>query len=135
MGQFLWSGVSARPWDVAADRFARDIAGILRPSCAARSRQLMPKPLGGCGNRRTNEATLKDMLQLEKKAKQDDVAQIVQPEWYLEMAKGFSVAGKWRLSAEYYDKFIEYNRDDWEVHFLRAVAYQNSRTGATTDLL
>jgi len=30
----------------AADRFAREIAGILKPSCAARSRQLMPKPLG-----------------------------------------------------------------------------------------
>jgi hypothetical protein len=26
MGQFLWSGVSARPWNVAADRFARDLS-------------------------------------------------------------------------------------------------------------
>jgi hypothetical protein len=25
MGQFLWSGVSARPWNVAVDRFAREI--------------------------------------------------------------------------------------------------------------
>jgi hypothetical protein len=30
MGQFLWSGVSARPWNVAADRFAREIVGFLK---------------------------------------------------------------------------------------------------------
>ena len=29
MGQFLWSGVSARPWNVAADRFAPEIGGFL----------------------------------------------------------------------------------------------------------
>jgi len=29
MGQFLWSGVSARPWNVAADRCAHEIVGFL----------------------------------------------------------------------------------------------------------
>jgi hypothetical protein len=47
MGQFLWSGVSARPWNVAVDRFAREIVAFLKSSHSARSRQLNAKPLGG----------------------------------------------------------------------------------------
>jgi hypothetical protein len=47
MGQFLWSGVSARPWNVAADRFAREIVRILT-LFVARSRRLNGNPFGGC---------------------------------------------------------------------------------------
>jgi len=46
MGQFLWSGVSARPWNVAADRFAREIVCFLT-ACAVRLRRLMGNPFGG----------------------------------------------------------------------------------------
>jgi hypothetical protein len=49
MGQFLWSGVSARPWNVAADRFAREIAGFLR-SDTMRSRRLTGNPFGTRGS-------------------------------------------------------------------------------------
>ena len=47
MGQFLWSGVSARPWNVAADRpRAREIGAILT-LFAAPWRQLKRNTLGG----------------------------------------------------------------------------------------
>src|SRR4051794_13631106 len=35
---------------IAVDRFAREIGPFLKSSCAARSRQLNAKPLGGWGN-------------------------------------------------------------------------------------
>jgi hypothetical protein len=35
---------------VAVDRFAREIVRILKPSCAARSRQLNASPFGGLSN-------------------------------------------------------------------------------------
>jgi hypothetical protein len=47
MGQFLWSGVSARPWNVAADRFARKIVRFLMLFLIARLRLLNGNPFGG----------------------------------------------------------------------------------------
>ena len=44
MGQFLWSGVSVRPWNVAADRCAREIIRILTV-LATRLRRLMREAL------------------------------------------------------------------------------------------
>jgi tetratricopeptide (TPR) repeat protein len=56
------------------------------------------------------------------------------PETCLEMAKAFSIAGKWAFAAEYYDRYVVVYSDDWEVHFLRGVAYANSRQGRKTNV-
>ena len=56
------------------------------------------------------------------------------PDWYLELAKGFMASRAWIQAATNFDEYVKYNPLDWEVHFSRAVAHANSRGGLTTDL-
>lgn len=51
------------------------------------------------------------------------------PKVLLDMAKGFSAAESWRTAADFYGQYLESDPENWEVHFLRAVAYANSREG------
>src|SRR5690606_24944105 len=57
------------------------------------------------------------------------------PELYVEMANGFAASGDHLKAAEYYEKYIEYDRNNWEVFALSGAAYQNSRAGNETNLL
>lgn len=56
------------------------------------------------------------------------------PELFLALAKGFSFSHQWLEAAKNYDKYIRYFPDDWDVHFLRGVAYVNTRQGQDTNL-
>lgn len=79
---------------------------------------------------RVVESVLKEMLQLDAASG----GEVTSPEQHLEMAKGFTVAGQWLRAAESYDKYVAVHPHDWEIHFLRAVAYANSRHGNDSDL-
>lgn len=57
------------------------------------------------------------------------------PQWFIEMAKGYTATNNWRLAAEYYGKYLEIKQSDWQVHFYQGVAYQNAREGGQTDFL
>ncbi|MBV7326922.1 hypothetical protein KFU94_01410 [Chloroflexi bacterium TSY] len=76
---------------------------------------------------------LKEILSLEKDAGSDKEA-LDDPTLHLEMAKGFSLSAQWLKAAEYYNRYIEYFPDDWQIHFFRGVAYQNSRQSYHTNL-
>lgn len=56
------------------------------------------------------------------------------PKDHLELAKASTVAGNWQSAAEHYEKYIRFYPDNWEIHFLKAIAYANTRGGRTTDL-
>jgi len=56
------------------------------------------------------------------------------PDDYLELAKASTIAGNWLSAARHYDEYVRVHGENWEVHFLRAVAYSNARRGKTTDL-
>jgi len=56
------------------------------------------------------------------------------PAWHLNKARALANTNDWKPAAEEYGKYLEYDRDNWEVHFLQGVAYQNSREGNHTNL-
>lgn len=56
------------------------------------------------------------------------------PEDHLELAKASTVAGDWLSAAKHYDEYVAVHPENWEVHFLRAVAYANTRGGNATNL-
>lgn len=56
------------------------------------------------------------------------------PDYFLEIAKGFAATDQWLDAAEYYQEYLRFKPRDWEVHFLRAVALSNSRQGHDTNL-
>jgi tetratricopeptide (TPR) repeat protein len=80
------------------------------------------------------ESLLQEMFEFEKKLEDEEGAIIDSPGWYRVMAKGFALTENWVSAAKYYDKYVEYDADNWEVHYLRGVAYQNSRLGRDTNL-
>jgi tetratricopeptide (TPR) repeat protein len=47
----------------------------------------------------------------------------------LDQAKGFSAAGDWRNAADFYGRHLKSDPENWEVHFLKAIALANSRGG------
>ena len=77
---------------------------------------------------------LKEITAFENKVAHDNIQEIDNPQHFLELAKGFSLSKQWLESAKNYDKYINHNPTDWEVHFLRGVAYVNSRKGNETNL-
>ncbi len=79
------------------------------------------------------EDTLQEIVKLERIADGSSV-KTEDPERFLEIAKGLSVSGKPVEAAEFYDRYAEAVPDNWEVHFVRAVAYANSRKGDSTNL-
>jgi hypothetical protein len=77
---------------------------------------------------------LKEMKSLETSVKNDGYEEVSDPKWYLDMANAFSASDRWLDAAKHYDKYILYNNEDWEIHFLRAVAYANSRIDNSTNI-
>lgn len=73
------------------------------------------------------------MLHLEARGEIEDL-KAQDPNWHLEVAKGLTVSNDWLSAAHHFDRYLEHDPDNWEVHFLRAVAYANARSGYVTDL-
>jgi len=73
---------------------------------------------------------LREMRQVETKI----VSTEDNPKDHLELAKASTVAGDWQSAAKHYEEYVQVYPDNWEIHFLRAVAYANIRGGRTTDL-
>ncbi len=57
------------------------------------------------------------------------------PQWYIEIAKGYTATKRWRKAAKYYGKYLDIQKNDWKVHFYQGVSYQNIRGGVETDFL
>jgi tetratricopeptide (TPR) repeat protein len=56
------------------------------------------------------------------------------PSYFLEIGKAFAATDQWLDAAEYYGEYLRLSPNDWEVHFLRAVALANSRRSHQTNL-
>lgn len=83
--------------------------------------------------RDTVRSVLDEMTQLqEQAAKQDEP--ITDPGWHVQMAKACTVSNDWLSAAKHYDEYLKHEEANWEVHFLRGVAYANSRGGPRTQL-
>lgn len=80
------------------------------------------------------EEVLKQITTIENKIEVEESPKIDDPNFYLELAQGYSSSNQWLKAAENYDKYITFLPKDWEVHFLRGVAYVNSRKGKETNL-
>jgi len=80
------------------------------------------------------EGVLKQITFIENKIKIEDGLRIEDPNFYLELAQGYSLSNQWLKAAEYYDKCTTFLPTDWEIHFLRGAAYVNSRNGSETNL-
>lgn len=52
----------------------------------------------------------------------------------LDMGKALSAAGEWRSAADFYGQYLATDPTNWEVLFLQAVAYANSRGGPDANL-
>lgn len=79
--------------------------------------------------------SLQDMQEALRRFTSEDGARMqANPEWYLEMGKGYMAAGEWRKAAIHFDKYIQYDSTNWEVHFSRAVSYANTRSGVETNI-
>jgi tetratricopeptide (TPR) repeat protein len=76
------------------------------------------------GLRESLQPILKEMLVLESSALMHDY-KIKEPNWYLDVANASMTSHKWLDAAHHYDKYIEFNPRNWEVHFLRGIAYAN----------
>ena len=83
--------------------------------------------------RQAVQSTLQRMVELEARAS-DVERDSAGPEWHLKMAQGLGVSGDWTASARHYDRVLEEDPDNWRMHFLRAVAYANSRGGSASDV-
>jgi len=84
----------------------------------------------------TNEVknAVKNVLQEMQQIEDDVEPPAKDPKEHLELAKAATVAGAWLTAAKHYDKYVRKYPDNWEIHFLRAVAYANIRGDNTTDL-
>ena len=80
------------------------------------------------------EEVLKQITTIENKIEVEESPKIDDPNFYLELAQGYSSSKQWLKAAENYDKYITFLPKDWEVHFLRGVAYVNTRKGKETNL-
>jgi len=56
------------------------------------------------------------------------------PQLLLDLAKGTSANEDWTHAAQHYAAYLALRPDEWEVHFLLAIALANSRGGDTTNL-
>lgn len=56
------------------------------------------------------------------------------PDWYLELGKGFMAKGDWKKAAQALDEYVHHNPLNWEVQFSRALSHANTRGGAESDL-
>jgi len=72
--------------------------------------------------------TFDEMKRLQERVK-DQHDEITDPSWHIQMAKAATTAGNWLEAAQHYDEYLKYDGDDWEIHFLRGVAYANARSG------
>lgn len=80
------------------------------------------------------KSTLREMTELEVRAKGETSNVAFDPEWHLEKAKASTLANDWIAAAFHYDRYVTHDPDNWEIQFLRAVAHANARSGRTSDL-
>ena len=55
------------------------------------------------------------------------------PQIYLKLANSYSLSNNWIEAAKYYSSYLKIYPADWEVYFLRGVAYVNSRKDEETN--
>ncbi len=74
-------------------------------------------------------SVLKEMKVFEGKH-----VKIHDPSWHLEMAKGFTATDEWSSAAEHYDKYLQYDDQNWEVHFYKGVALANCSSKCMSNI-
>jgi len=74
-------------------------------------------------------SVLKEISLLRDALPQRGQALASPPGALLDQAKGFSAAGDWRNAADFYGRHLKSDPENWEVHFLKAIALANSRGG------
>lgn len=86
--------------------------------------------------KQTVEKTVLEMQGTFKELRQTgESGELIKPDWYLELGMGFMATGEWGKAAKEFDKYVQREPLNWEVHFSRAVSHANTRGGGETDLL
>ena len=83
--------------------------------------------------RETVGSMLDEMTRLQEKVAEREEP-ITDPGWHIQMAKASTISNDWLSAAEHYGEYLKHNESNWEIHFLRGVAYANYRGGLRTDL-
>jgi|GEM_PF-3384501 len=81
------------------------------------------------------EDVLKQITAIQNDIVTNDHSVINDPSFYLDLAQGYASSNQWIKAAENYEKYNALFPKDWEVHFLRAVSYVNTRKGNETNLI
>lgn len=83
--------------------------------------------------RETVKSVLAEMTELQEEFEERKKS-ISDPDWHIQMAKASAVADNWPAAAAHYGEYLKDDEENWEVHFLRGVAYANYRGSNATDL-
>ncbi|MDT7543393.1 MAG: hypothetical protein QOE33_3297 [Acidobacteriota bacterium] len=85
--------------------------------------------------KQTVERTMLEMQgTLKEISDTTDLNVSINPDWYLELGKGFMAIREWSKAARTFDRYVHYRPLNWEVQFSRAVSYANSRQGDESNL-
>ena len=83
--------------------------------------------------RDTVKSVLDEMTELQEEIAERKQS-ITDPDWHIQMAKASTVSGDWLAAASHYGEYLKHDEANYEIHFLRGVAYANSRMGEKTNL-
>ena len=75
-----------------------------------------------------------DQLLSKMEAADAMTGRIVDPDWHLEMARGFMAKREWAKAADHFDEYILTDPRDSDIHFVRGVAHANRRGGTPGNL-
>lgn len=67
-------------------------------------------------------------------AQERDQDESVPPDVLLNAAHGLMAAEEWTKAANYFDRYVAVEPDNWEAQFSRAVAHANARSGKDSNL-
>jgi tetratricopeptide (TPR) repeat protein len=120
--------------DKLTSQFHRSMnAADLDPLSLARGRSLSDVPEG---TRELVKRLLHDLmysidqLTIEQSSRNEDI----DPDTILALAQGFMAEGKWFEAAKKYEEYAPLRPSNWEVHYVRGVAFANSRKDSETNL-
>ena len=114
------------------DALNHELANILRKEEVSVKRLVVDPLLSGV-QKEVSEA-VKGVLDDIRRVQSQSESNTQDPDNLLRMAQGFTVASDWLSAAHHYDLYVRIVPDNWEVHFLRAVAYANTRGCHATSI-
>jgi tetratricopeptide (TPR) repeat protein len=84
--------------------------------------------------RATIDASLAELRNALAKRTHLDDDDSLDPALGLQLGQGYMATGHWELAVRYFDSYLQQNRDDWQVLYVKAVALANSRQNRLTNL-